>query len=91
MILEETFVESDLMESLRGASATDKAAVCSFTPDDLEDLIGYIAAEANHAKDKKLRKGLDRLFEKLEASLQAYGENEERRHARLRTRTDAEP
>ena len=33
-----------------------------FTLDEWEDFGGYVAAEANHAKDKKLGKKLDTLF-----------------------------
>jgi hypothetical protein len=33
--------------------------------DDLDDLAGYVAAEANHAKNKKLQKELQRLFSRI--------------------------
>jgi hypothetical protein len=36
------------------------------TPEELEDLLGHIAAEANHAEDKTLERRLDRLYEKLD-------------------------
>ena len=36
------------------------------TREELEDLLGYIAAEANHAEDKTLERRLDRLYEKLD-------------------------
>ena len=36
------------------------------TPDDLDDLGGYIAAEANHCDDKKKEKKLDAVFEKIQ-------------------------
>jgi len=36
------------------------------TLDELEDLAGCIAAEANHTKDRKLGKKLDRIFQRIE-------------------------
>lgn len=40
--------------------------------DDLEDLGGYIAAEANHTEDKKLGRKLDRVFDKCQRLLDTY-------------------
>jgi len=34
--------------------------------------MGYVAAEANHTKDKNLQKELDRLFERMEEALNSY-------------------
>jgi hypothetical protein len=33
--------------------------------DEIDEVLGYIAAEANHCNDRKLEKELDSLFEKL--------------------------
>ena len=44
----------------------------TYTLEDLEDLIGYIAAEANHTEDAKLRRRLDRLCEKLYKVQRSY-------------------
>jgi hypothetical protein len=72
LILEHTFADDDLTAPLRVAPASGKISVYSFTLDDLEDLMGHVAAEANHAKDKKLQKELDRLFERMEEVLNSY-------------------
>ena len=72
LILEHTFADEELTAVLRGVPASSQASVCSFTLDDLEELMGYVAAEANHAKDKKLQKELDRLFERMEEVLESY-------------------
>ncbi|MCK5685469.1 hypothetical protein KAJ27_15160 [bacterium] len=45
--------------------------------DDIDDLIGYIAAGANHAKNKKLQKELDKLFTKLQKILDKYDDQDE--------------
>ena len=44
--------------------------------DDIEDVQGYIAAEANHTKNLKLQKELDRLFDKLQTYLDKYDDQE---------------
>jgi len=40
--------------------------------DDIEEIQGYIAAEANHTENKKLQKELDRIFGKLQFYLDSY-------------------
>ena len=44
--------------------------------DALDDLCGYIAAEANHCEDKKKRSKLDAVFEKIQALLDKYTDEE---------------
>ncbi len=76
LILENTLADDELTAALRGMPAS-KASVYSFTLDDLEELMGYVAAEANHAKDKKLQKELDRLFARMEDVLQSYTDEDD--------------
>jgi hypothetical protein len=45
--------------------------------DELDELNGYVAAEANHTEDKKLAKALDRVFDKIEKLLGRYTETED--------------
>jgi hypothetical protein len=47
------------------------------TLDDLDDFGGYLAAEANHTKDRKLRAKLDTIFNKVERLLGRYTDQEE--------------
>ena len=47
-----------------------------FTLGELDDLGGYIAAEAKHTTDKKLEKKLDRVFEKIQSLLDQYTDEE---------------
>ncbi len=42
------------------------------TLDEWDDLGGYIAAEANHTEDKKLRKNLDAIFNKVQKILDTH-------------------
>ena len=43
----------------------DDSAVLAAGEDDLEELLGYVAAEANHEKDRRRQKRLDQAFEAL--------------------------
>jgi benzoyl-CoA reductase/2-hydroxyglutaryl-CoA dehydratase subunit BcrC/BadD/HgdB len=43
----------------------------------LDELIGFVAAEANHTADKKLEKALDRVFDKVDKLLARYTEIED--------------
>ena len=45
-----------------------------FTLDELDDLCGYVAAEANHCKYKKRQRILDGVFKKLEGLLRRYSD-----------------
>jgi hypothetical protein len=56
--------------------ATAMGAPVLLTLDDLEDLGGYIAAEANHTTDKKLRKKLDVIFSKIQDLLETHADEE---------------
>jgi hypothetical protein len=46
--------------------------VFNFTLDELDELVGDVAAEANHAKNKVLQEQLDQLCERIEAVLSKY-------------------
>lgn len=65
LILDHTFADADLTDRLRIAEIRGKHLIAKFDYHDLEDLLGFIAAEANHSKDKKLQNQLDRLYERL--------------------------
>jgi len=43
-----------------------------FTLDDLDELARYVAAEANHAKVKKLEKELHQLYGRIADVLESY-------------------
>ena len=60
LILNQTFAGEDLTERLREARAGGKYIKVAYTLDELNDLGGFIAAEANHAEDKKQEKKLDK-------------------------------
>jgi hypothetical protein len=43
-----------------------------YTLDDLEDLLGHVAADANHAESAKLRRQLDALYDRLLVVQRSY-------------------
>lgn len=65
LILNYTLADPGLTDRLRMAVTKSKWIVVSYSLDELDELIVYIAAEANHTNDEKLRDSLDRLFGRL--------------------------
>ena len=65
LILGHTLAGSELTDRLRIAEIRGRYLIVKYTTEDLDELIGYIAAEASHTKNKKIQKQLDRLFDRL--------------------------
>jgi len=65
LIIDHTFAGPDLTKRLQIAEIKGKHLVVKYSIYDLEELIGYIAAEANHTDDMKIGRKLDKLFERL--------------------------
>jgi repressor LexA len=65
LILEHTFIDPELQQRLRVAETEGASIVARLTLDDLDDLLGHVAAEANHSKNARLRKRLDTIYERL--------------------------
>ena len=70
--MKHTFAGSDLTDRLRIVPSPGRRPFYRFTLDDLDELAGYVAAEANHAKVKKLEKELRRLFRRIADVLESY-------------------
>lgn len=45
--------------------------------DDIEDVQGFVAAEASHTNNKKLERELDKLFDKLQVYLDSNDDQNE--------------
>ena len=71
LLLEYTLGDPEYVERLRPSSSSE-GFVGDYTLDDLEDILGHIAAEANHAEDKKLKRELDNLFRRLHRTQRSY-------------------
>ncbi|MCI0621784.1 MAG: plasmid pRiA4b ORF-3 family protein [Acidobacteria bacterium] len=76
LILSETFADEELTNRLRVVPKRGERAVFRYTLDDLDELAGCVAAEANHAKDKKLKKEWDQLFHRIHSTLDRYVDEE---------------
>ncbi len=72
LILKHSFADEELTGRLRIVPRPAEPPIYRFTLDDLDELAGYVAAEANHAEDKKLRKEWDRLYARIAAVLESY-------------------
>lgn len=72
LILEHTLADEELTNRLRVVPRKGERPVFRFTLDDLDELGGFVAAEANQTKDKKLRKELDHLFDRIQTTLDGY-------------------
>ena len=62
LILKHTFAGDELTGRLRIVRKQGESQAVGFTLDDLDELAGYVVAEANHAKNKKLQKELHQLY-----------------------------
>jgi hypothetical protein len=72
MIMKHTFAGNNLTDRLRIVPSPGRRPSYRFTLDDLDELAGYVAAEANHAKVKKLEKELRRLYGRIAEVLESY-------------------
>ena len=72
LILKHTFADDELTGRLRIVPRPGEPPVYRFTLVDLDELAGYVAAEANHAKIKKIEKELRRLYARIAAVLESY-------------------
>ena len=65
LILDHTFADPELTERLALTPVAGEKVVVGYTLSDIEELMGFVAAEANHTKDRKLERKLRRLWEYL--------------------------
>jgi len=76
LITNKTFADPVLLEPLKKGQVEDDLITVYYPPQHLEELLGFIAAAANHTGDKILEKVLDSLYDKLADILDAYYESE---------------
>jgi len=72
LVLEHTFTGAELTTALRRAQLERGKYMVRYTLDDLDELLGFVAAEANHSTDKKLRKELDALYARVRRQMESY-------------------
>ncbi|MCH8054877.1 MAG: hypothetical protein IH857_01825 [Deltaproteobacteria bacterium] len=74
LIRDKTLCDPDFA---RFAIVEGKGIKVELSLDDIEEIQGYVAAEANHTKHSKLQKELDQLFGKLQVLLDTYDDQDE--------------
>jgi hypothetical protein len=70
LVVEELTVLDDQCERIVRNTPADGPVM--LTLDELDEFMGYVAAEANHCRDRKKQKRLDAVFQKMEKLLGAY-------------------
>jgi len=75
LILERAFIEPELERRLRVAESEGASIVARLTLDDLDELLGAVAAEANHAGDARLRKRLVAVCDRLRDVEEAHADD----------------
>src|SRR5262245_34631830 len=65
LILERTFIDGEMAARLRGALSRGSKLVVQLTLDDVDDLAGHVAAEANHCSEPRARGVLDAVHGRL--------------------------
>ena len=63
LIVEHTLIDDDLLAIIHHSKLCDGVVSVRCTLNDLGELAGYIAAESNNTKDKKLQKQFDAISE----------------------------
>jgi repressor LexA len=67
LIVNHTYIGGDVETRVRVARSRGKGIVVYLSPEDLEDLIGHVAAAANHAARRALARQLYGLYDRLAA------------------------
>jgi hypothetical protein len=77
LIVKHSFADDHLTRRLRLIPKPRAAPVYRYTLGEIDELSGCIAFHANHENNAKLRREWDRLFERLNAMLEQYTDEEE--------------
>ena len=76
LVLHHTLAGPDVTGSLEAARKVGGRFSVQYTLEDLDELLGYIAAEANHSKSKRLQKELDALHDRLTRVMESYDDGQ---------------
>jgi hypothetical protein len=77
LILKHSLAEEHLTRRLRVVPPPGQPATARYTLEELDDLSGYVASEANHAKDRKLGKEWLAIFGKITDLLDSHTDGRE--------------
>ena len=76
LVLEHTLSGPDVTGSLATTRQVGGKFPVPYTLEEIDELLGYIAAEANHCKSKKLQKELDALHERLQRLMESFDDGQ---------------
>ena len=76
LIIERTLIDGEMEARLRGATARGSNLVVQLTLDDVDDLAGHVAAEANHYSEPRMRQVLDAVYDRLASIEDAFTDQE---------------
>jgi DNA-binding MarR family transcriptional regulator len=65
LIFERTLIDDELEGRLRRATPRGSNLVVQLTFDDVDDLAGHVAAEANHCSEPRVQRVLDAVYDRL--------------------------
>ena len=72
LVVEKAFLDPRVELTLQRAIAVGSKLVVNLNLDDIDDLLGCVAAEANHCDDGKVRRVLDAICDRLSALLDKF-------------------
>jgi repressor LexA len=78
LIIERTFIDAEMKERLRAAPPYGSRLIVQLTLDDMDDLAGHVAAEANPCAEPRVRRALEAVHDRL-ANIEASFTDEEAR------------
>jgi hypothetical protein len=76
LVRDHTFAGPNLTKGLKLARVAETKLAARYTLDDLDELIGYVAAEVNHTEDLALQAELDALYQRLKDEMESYDDGE---------------
>lgn len=65
LIVERTIVDAEIEGRLRNARSSGSDLIVDLALDDVDDLAGHVAAEANHCSEPRVRRVLDAVYDRL--------------------------
>jgi DNA-binding MarR family transcriptional regulator len=77
LILQHTFIGGNLERRIRGAATDGPSVTAALDLDDLDELLGDVAAGANHSRDPGVAKHLRRVHDRLSQIQESYAEVDE--------------
>jgi repressor LexA len=72
LVVERAFLDPEVEKVLQQAARVGSRLVVNLNLDDIDDLLGCVAAEVNHCDDGKVQRALDAVCDRLSALLEQF-------------------